>query len=155
MTLKPPSCCRTPTCGGHAVERGYCAVCVAAIPAADVRALFAKTHPFQHLYNKARWRSKLQPAILRRDPVCKVCNRNPSTIADHIQDHRGDETLFHDPTNLRGICKPCHDFKTGTQHGGNHRNPTPGDKPYFVGNCISDPSEQLARLEGSRRKSNV
>jgi 5-methylcytosine-specific restriction protein A len=152
VTLKPPSCCRTPTCGGYAVERGYCSVCIAAIPAVDAKELFDKTHPFQHLYYTARWRVKLRPLILRRDPICVVCNHNPSTIVDHVIDHRGDETLFFDPANLRGICKPCHDFKTGSTHGGNRKNATAGDKPYLIANCISDPSEQLARQEGSKRR---
>jgi len=152
MTIKPPSACRTQNCSGYAVDRGFCEACAAAVPTVDVRAHFKKTHPYQHLYDRARWRRHLQPAILRRDPICKVCNHNPSTIADHITDHRGDETLFFDPANLRGICKPCHDFKTGSTHGGQRKNPGPGDKPYLIGGCICDPSEQLARQEGSRRR---
>jgi 5-methylcytosine-specific restriction endonuclease McrA len=47
----------------------------------------------------------------------------PSTIADHVKDHRGDIKLFFDPNNVRGVCKPCHDRKTGSMHGGGDRTP--------------------------------
>jgi 5-methylcytosine-specific restriction protein A len=148
VTIKPPSCCRTPTCGGHAVERGYCAECIAANPAVIAR--IENKQPYRHLYLTSRWRNKLSPAIIYRDPVCKICNHNPSTVADHKQDHKGNEQLFFDPTNLQGICKPCHDFKTGSTHRGQRKNP--GDKPYLIGGKICDPTEELARQEGSRRR---
>jgi len=47
-----------------------------------------------------------------------ICNRNPSTIADHIKDHKGNWDLFRDDKNLRGICKPCHDERTARESGG-------------------------------------
>lgn len=67
------------------------------------------------LYDLSRWRhptNGLQVAILRRDIICVVCNRNPSTVADHIIPHKGDEKLFWDAKNLRGVCKGCHDHRT-------------------------------------------
>jgi 5-methylcytosine-specific restriction endonuclease McrA len=47
-----------------------------------------------------------------------ICNRTPSTIADHIKPHRCNFTLFFDDKNLQGVCKTCHDIKTATEDGG-------------------------------------
>jgi 5-methylcytosine-specific restriction endonuclease McrA len=52
-----------------------------------------------------------------------VCKRYPSTIADHKEDHRGNTAKFFDPANVRGVCKGCHDAKTGSQHGKGDRTP--------------------------------
>jgi len=70
------------------------------------------------LYSLSRWRHKtngLAAAILRRDPICKICNREASQVADHIQPHRGIAELFWDPKNLQGICKQCHQVKTAAE----------------------------------------
>lgn len=54
----------------------------------------------------AHW-PRLRAMVLKRDPVCKVCGRRPSMQADHIKP--GDD---HSPSNLQGICTPCHKDKT-------------------------------------------
>ena len=93
--------------------------------------------PWSHLYDKSRWKhpvTGLKAATLRRDIICVVCNRAPSTVGDHIVDHRGSEPLFWDPKNVRGVCKPCHDNKTGTQHGANHG--TTPQKPHVINGII-------------------
>ena len=80
------------------------------------------------LYDRSRWRHPtkgLQACILRRDIICRICNRAASTVADHIRDHHGDEALFFDPTNLQGLCKWCHDQKTGREHGQRNREASP------------------------------
>ncbi len=43
--------------------------------------------------------------ILRRDPVCKICNRRPSTHIDYIVPKMEGGT--EDPDNLQGLCWPC------------------------------------------------
>ena len=91
-----------------------------------------------HLYLRSRWRhpnTGLRAATLRRDIICVVCKRAPSEVADHIKDHRGDEKLFWDPNNLRGVCKPCHDEKTGSQHGPNRK---PKPLPHLVNGLIAN-----------------
>lgn len=50
--------------------------------------------------------------ILRRDPVCQVCQLAPSTQVDHVLP--GDD---HSEANLRGICGPCHATKSGREGG--------------------------------------
>ena len=44
-------------------------------------------------------------AILREQPTCTVCNRQPSTQVDHIIPL--DAGGGHEHTNLRGICAKC------------------------------------------------
>ncbi len=72
--------------------------------------------PYRQLYASPAWK-RLHDFILARDPICKVCDRAPSKVADHIRDHKGNNNLFFDRNNLRGVCKPCHDSKTGKEHG--------------------------------------
>jgi hypothetical protein len=60
------------------------------------------------LYQSARWK-KLRKMVLKRQPVCRICHRDIATVVDHIQPHKGDESLFWMISNLQGLCKPCHD----------------------------------------------
>ncbi|MGH7243359.1 MAG: HNH endonuclease [Phycisphaerales bacterium] len=48
--------------------------------------------------------------VLRRDPICVVCDREPSSEVDHIRPKAqgGEDT----EENLQGICKRCHADKT-------------------------------------------
>ncbi len=101
-----------------------------------LRSKFPK-RPWQHLYDRQFWRGPngLRAFILRRDPVCVICDRNPSTIADHIKDHKGNWDLFRDDKNIRGVCKACHDERTARESGGfgnPHRN-APVDAPAATG----------------------
>lgn len=68
-------------------------------------------------YHTSHWRD-LRTLVLARDPVCKICERAASTVADHIKPHRGDRTLFCDLENLQGLCAPCHSIKTAREDGG-------------------------------------
>ena len=56
-----------------------------------------------------RWRL----LILSCDPICKMCDREPSTEADHID---GDNTNLAE-SNGQGLCKSCHGSKTREQTG--------------------------------------
>lgn len=79
------------------------------------------------LYDSAQWRKRTRPAVLRRDPICKIAElcqgRSPSTDADHVipaekyvAQHGGDQRYFFDMSNLQGSCKADHTAKT--QRGG-------------------------------------
>ena len=79
--------------------------------------------PIRKLYKTATWRAT-RLVILFRDPVCKLCNKAPSTVADHIvagrkyvEEHGGEFGNFFDENNLQGVCKPCHDGKTAVECG--------------------------------------
>lgn len=85
-------------------------------------------NPFQKWYDRQCWRGPhgIRRVVLARDPICMICHRNASTIADHIIPHKGVWELFISLTNLMGVCKPCHDIKTNKEDGG-FGNPS---KPY-------------------------
>lgn len=149
--LAPPSSCRTPECGRLAFQGGYCEKC--AKPAVDPNKPIDKHEhhrEWKKLYLTTRWR-KLRDLILRRDPVCMECKRRASTIADHKIDHRGDLILFWDPNNIRGICKPCHDIKTGSTHGvGERAKPKPGlvnGKVVDYAPNVSTPKSATSRFD--------
>jgi 5-methylcytosine-specific restriction protein A len=84
------------------------------------------------------WR-KAARAHLIANPLCVHClaekRYTSATVVDHIQPHRGDPTLFWDPTNWQPLCKRHHDRKTSTEDGG-------------FGRCIKTPNP-LSRGGGS------
>jgi len=59
-----------------------------------------------------RWQ-RVSKMVLRRSPICEICNRNPSTETDHILPKVEGGTDH--PDNLQGLCKPCHSRKTGRE----------------------------------------
>nr|WP_281411231.1 HNH endonuclease [Rhizobium sp. BK316] len=39
----------------------------------------------------------------------RISLRSGTMVCDHVEPHRGDETLFWDPENLQTLCAdPCH-----------------------------------------------
>jgi 5-methylcytosine-specific restriction endonuclease McrA len=71
-------------------------------------------HPW---YSRASWTKQLRVFILQRDPLCKVCGRAASKIADHIVPFISPTgivswILFPDVNNLRGLCEKCHSLVT-------------------------------------------
>lgn len=82
-----------------------------------------RANGIRYLYDSAQWRKRTQPAVLARDPLCKIarlCDGNAlSTDADHIvpanqyvAQHNGDQRFFFDMANLQGACHACHTAKT-------------------------------------------
>lgn len=79
--------------------------------------------PWSSYYTEPAWR-ELRLQVYRRDGGrCVECGvalsikggkHGGGFVADHIEDHRGDRRLFLDPSNIRCICKPCHDRKSAT-----------------------------------------
>ena len=77
----------------------------------------------RRLYDSAQWRKRTQPAVLARDPLCKIATlcggHAASTDADHIvpaadyvAQHGGDLRYFFDLNNLQGSCHADHTAKT-------------------------------------------
>jgi len=56
---------------------------------------------------------------LAKHPLCVMCldegRARMATVVDHIRPHRGDATLFWDPSNWQPLCKEHHDRKTGNE----------------------------------------
>lgn len=67
------------------------------------------------VYRDPRW-SALRQQVLSEEPLCAAGCESPSTVVDHIRDHRGDPELAFDRANVQGMCKPCHDRKTAGEH---------------------------------------
>lgn len=89
--------------------------------------------PFWHKwYHTAQWKN-LRLLVLHRDPICKICRRVASTVADHIIPHRGNRSLFADMANLQGVCKVCHDIKTASEDGGFGNEPEAPNTPAATG----------------------
>ncbi len=48
-----------------------------------------------------------------RQPLCEFCliteDVTAADVVDHRQAHKGDLTLFHEPSNLQSLCKHHHD----------------------------------------------
>lgn len=73
----------------------------------------------------ARWQ-RTRDQVIRRDPICKRCDRAVSEIGDHIVPAR--EAIaqaqnsgrypmdryagYYLKSNLQGLCRPCHYVKT-------------------------------------------
>lgn len=55
----------------------------------------------------------MRTAHLTMHPLCVFCLQSEditaAEVVDHIKDHKGDELLFWDETNLQSLCKRCHD----------------------------------------------
>lgn len=62
----------------------------------------------------SRWQ-RLREIILGRSPLCACCEAHsqvrPANVVDHIVDHKGDQRLFWDESNLQTLCTPCHDAR--------------------------------------------
>lgn len=74
------------------------------------------------LYKTARWKA-LRKNQLSAHPLCRYCQQLGkvigATVVDHIEPHKGDPELFHDPDNLQSLCKGCHDrHKQRQEHRG-------------------------------------
>lgn len=131
MPISAPVTCDYPACGAIAEPHSrYCSAhqkpqAVAEENRANERNRNRK-EPWRKWYHTAHWR-KLRGTVLARDPICKICKRVASNVADHIRPHRGIWALFCDLANLQGLCEECHNRKTATEDGGG-------------GNPIADPN---------------
>jgi 5-methylcytosine-specific restriction endonuclease McrA len=75
--------------------------------------------------------ARIRAEILARDVTCQICHVRPSTHCDHIvakADRNG-------PSDLQGVCGPCHDQKSSREGNDAQRaNPKPGrrrpDEPH-------------------------
>lgn len=125
MPTAPDKACLV--CGRPSPE-SYCPEHRQTNPGAQVRAesdRYRAQQAYRKLYQTTGWKQNVRPFVLNRDPlctlqittICKARGGDPSTVVDHIVDHKGDPKLFYDVKNCRGVCKPCHDERTGGEHG--------------------------------------
>jgi 5-methylcytosine-specific restriction protein A len=114
MPLAAPKACSSPGCGALVRDGG--ARCPAHRRQVDRERGTARERGYSTAWQKARG------AFLQEHPLCEEHLRRGETAAanvvDHIQPHRGDQTLFWDRGNWQAICKSCHDKKTVSTDGG-------------------------------------
>jgi 5-methylcytosine-specific restriction enzyme A len=102
--------CNHPTCPALLPRAGYC-------PAHTRHRHDRQSRSF---YNSRKWRDRTAPAVLARDPICRICGRAWSTETDHVTPLRLCQARGidpHDPANLQGVCTPCHATKTVRESG--------------------------------------
>ena len=73
-------------------------------------ALLDKERPTPYKAGYGRRWQRLRLMVLARDPICKICNREPSVDVDHIipKEDGGPDSM----ENLQGACHSCHSKKT-------------------------------------------
>lgn len=118
MPTAPPHPCSHPGCPALTTGR-YCDGHAPEM-AADERPAWRTTEGSASARGYgAHWR-RLRLYILRRDPVCVICQRRAASVVDHITPKARGGT--DDEKNLRGLCPGCHATKTGQDaHGGRTR----------------------------------
>ena len=69
----------------------------------------------------SKWQ-KARDAYLAENPWCVQCAaddiREPATVVDHIDPHKGDMKLFWKRSNWQGLCNYHHNQKTVKHDGG-------------------------------------
>jgi 5-methylcytosine-specific restriction protein A len=68
----------------------------------------------------ADWR-RLRLVVLAEEPLCRFCQERglvvPAEVVDHIQPISESPALRLERTNLRSLCKSCHDSHTALHQG--------------------------------------
>lgn len=112
MATKPLRPCRYPGCYAL-VSGGYCE---RHQPKPRERSEAAKA--WRWMYGTPTWK-RLRSEQLLREPWCRECARRGvrtrATDVDHVQDHKGDWTVFSDEANLQSLCHACHSRKTAQE----------------------------------------
>jgi hypothetical protein len=69
---------------------------------------FKKKNP----YNNVSW-IEFRNLFLAHNPKCYACGER-ATVTDHFRAHKGNQELMWKPDNFIPLCKPCHDYCTGS-----------------------------------------
>jgi 5-methylcytosine-specific restriction enzyme A len=118
MPIKKP--CAQPGCSSL-VLRGYCDRCA---PKHNTALIAERARPSAAARGYGRRWQKTSAARLDKHPWCvdpyKVHKLfpEPATVTDHVIPHKGNMTLFWDPTNWQSLCDRCHNTKTAFEDGG-------------------------------------
>jgi 5-methylcytosine-specific restriction protein A len=116
--------CARPGCR-NLVVRGYCDDCASKHSS---RAITEQNRESAAKRGYGRRWQAVRVGYLAAHPLCADPRRVhgvrvvAATELDHIVPHKGDMTVFWDPMNWQGLCKPCHDRKTAIEDGGFGRN---------------------------------
>ncbi len=89
----------------------------------DQRSEAAKV--YRAWYRTKAW-AQARADQLAAQPLCEPCLKRklivPATVVNHREPHRGDWSLFINPSNHQSVCKPCHDgpIQQAEHHGYHH-----------------------------------
>lgn len=117
--------CRVKECPQLAERGGLCREHRLAAERQYDQARNPRREASRQVYRSRQWR-RVRAFVLMRDPVCVRCRRRPSTEVNHKRRISEGGDPF-DPTQLEGMCKPCHSSVTAGQVGFGGR-PNRGDQ---------------------------
>ena len=63
--------------------------------------------PNDEIYHDSKYR-KNRRIVLSKNPVCQVCNENPSTQVHHPDPPKGNIDMLQDINNMVAVCFRCH-----------------------------------------------
>jgi 5-methylcytosine-specific restriction protein A len=91
---------------------------------------YRKDDPDRKFLQSRRWRERLRPRQLERQPLCVHCKLlgivRRATEVDHIQRSYGDPELLTDPQNMQSLCFAHHLRKSNWERAGK-------SKPLVIG----------------------
>jgi 5-methylcytosine-specific restriction protein A len=134
MAVRAPITCDYPACPDTALEHSR--YCKRHQTPTQTQEPIKEQKPFwSKWYHRKPWPGPhgLRALVLREEPICRMCQRRASTIADHIVPHKGIWQLFVDRKNLQGLCAECHNTKTATEDGGFGSAPRDASAPVTTG----------------------
>lgn len=68
----------------------------------------------QKMYQTTRWRS-YRRKFLAKNKYCYACgSEDESMNLDHVRNHKGDSSIFHDTHNIIPLCRSCHSVVTSS-----------------------------------------
>ena len=84
----------------------------------------ARGTPTQRGYG-VEHRKRFREGVLAKHPICQVCKRTPSTVADHYPLSKRElidaGMDSNDPQHGRGLCHTCHSVETAQHQPGGFR----------------------------------
>lgn len=109
MPTSPPRPCSATGC--PALVRGSTRYCAAHARAEQRRIDERRGSSTERGYDWT-WRTRIRPAALAREPLCRMCNDEGRVTAACEVDHIDGNSRNNDPANLRPLCKRHHSQRT-------------------------------------------
>ena len=111
MPSAPPRPCREQGC--RALVQGTVGYCKAHQRTVHARVDRDRGNSSARGYGHA-WRTRVRPAALAREPLCRFCLEQGRTVQATEVDHVDGNSRNNDPANLRCLCHACHSRRTAT-----------------------------------------
>ena len=114
----PQSICNYPGCNQRIPFRSrYCDQHKKKTRLDDSREKYS-CREWAYLYKRKSWLERRRRQLMKQ-PLCEECMKRGrvslATVADHVEDHKGDLSLFLHG-ELQSLCFSCHSIKTNKDH---------------------------------------